>query len=148
MWAWTFYANFTQDGGSWARVPLFNPLDLVLAVVVYALAASWFVRARKLGWSFDKYRVELLSAAGATASLWLNAILLRTLHHWAGVPYELGAMAESTLVQASVSVYWTLCALAITIWATRRGLRPLGFVGAALLARSRSSSCSCSTCRT
>ncbi|MEK7918144.1 DUF2339 domain-containing protein [Burkholderia contaminans] len=133
MWVWTFYANFTQDGGSWARVPLFNPLDLVLAVV-YALAASWFMRARKLGWSFGKYRVELLSAAGATAFLWLNAILLRTLHHWAGVPYELGAMAASTLVQASVSVYWTLCALAITIWATRRGLRPLWFVGAALLA--------------
>ncbi|KVF58185.1 hypothetical protein WJ15_27215 [Burkholderia cepacia] len=133
MWVWTFYANFTQDGGSWARVPLFNPLDLVLAVV-YALAASWFVRARKLGWSFGNHRVELLSAAGATAFLWLNAILLRTLHHWAGVPYELGAMAESTLVQASVSVYWTLCALAITIWATRRGLRPLWFVGAALLA--------------
>ncbi|WP_321968128.1 DUF2339 domain-containing protein [Burkholderia cepacia] len=133
MWVWTFYANFTQDGGSWARVPLFNPLDLVL-VVVYALAASWFVRARKLGWSFGNHRVELLSAAGATAFLWLNAILLRTLHHWAGVPYELGAMAESTLVQASVSVYWTLCALAITIWATRRGLRPLWFVGAALLA--------------
>lgn len=133
MWVWTFYANFTQDGGSWARVPLFNPLDLVLAVV-YALAASWFVRARKLGWSFGNHRVELLSAAGATAFLWLNAILLRTLHHWAGVPYELGAIAESTLVQASVSMYWTLCALAITIWATRRGLRPLWFVGAALLA--------------
>ncbi|MBR8333698.1 DUF2339 domain-containing protein [Burkholderia ambifaria] len=133
MWVWTFYANFTQDGGSWARIPLLNPLDLVL-VVVYALAASWFVRARKLGWSFDNYRVELLSGTGATAFLWLNAILLRTLHHWAGVPYEFGAMAESTLVQASVSVYWTLCALAITIWATRRGLRPLWFVGAALLA--------------
>ncbi|KVH07807.1 MULTISPECIES: DUF2339 domain-containing protein [Burkholderia] len=133
MWAWTFYANFTQDGGSWARVPLFNPLDLVLAVV-YALAASWFVRARKLGWSFGRYRVELLGAAGATGFLWLNAILLRTLHHWAGVPYEFRAMAESTLVQASVSVYWTVCALAIAIWATRRGLRPLWFVGAALLA--------------
>ncbi|UEP30848.1 MULTISPECIES: DUF2339 domain-containing protein [unclassified Burkholderia] len=133
MWVWTFYANFTQDGGSWARIPLLNPLDLVLAVV-YALAASWFVRTRKLGWSFGNYRVELLSAAGATAFLWLNAILLRSLHHWAGVPYEFGAMAESTLVQASVSVYWTLCALAITIWATRRGLRPLWFVGAALLA--------------
>lgn len=133
MWVWTFYANFTQDGGSWARVPLLNPLDLVL-VVVYALAASWFVRARKLGWSFGNYRVELLGAAGATAFLWLNAILLRTLHHWTGVPYAFDAMAESTLVQASVSVYWTLCALATMIWATRRGLRPLWFVGAALLA--------------
>ncbi|RQS55541.1 DUF2339 domain-containing protein [Burkholderia sp. Bp8986] len=133
MWAWTFYANFTQDGGSWARIPLLNPLDLVL-VVVYALAASWFVRARTLGWPFGNYRVELLGAAGATAFLWLNAILLRTLHHWTGVPYAFDAMAESTLVQASVSVYWTLCALATMIWATRRGLRPLWFVGAALLA--------------
>ncbi|WP_269502940.1 DUF2339 domain-containing protein [Burkholderia sp. IMCC1007] len=133
MWAWTFYANFTQDGGSWARIPLLNPLDLVL-VVVYALAASWFVRTRKLGWSFDDYRVELLGAAGATAFLWLNAILLRTLHHWTGVPYAFDAMAESTLVQASVSVYWTVCALATMIWATRRGLRALWFVGAALLA--------------
>lgn len=133
MWVWTFYANVTQDGGSWARVPLFNPLDLVLATV-YALAVSWFVRARRLGWAFASYRVELLSAAGATVFLWLNAILLRTLHHWAGVPYEFAAMAESTLVQASVSVYWTLCALATTIWATRRGRRPLWFVGAALLA--------------
>ncbi|VWB32876.1 membrane protein [Burkholderia pseudomultivorans] len=133
MWVWTFYANFTQDGGSWARVPLFNSLDLVL-VVVYALAVSWFVRVRRFGWSFDNYRVELLSAAGATAFLWLNAILLRTLHHWTGVPYAFGAMAASTLVQASVSVYWTLCALATMIWATRRGLRPLWFVGAALLA--------------
>ncbi|RQR56997.1 DUF2339 domain-containing protein [Burkholderia sp. Bp9140] len=133
MWVWTFYANFTQDGGSWARIPLLNPLDLVL-VVVYALAASWFVRARKLGWPFGNYRVELLGAAGATAFLWLNAILLRTLHHWTGVPYAFDAMAESTLVQASVSVYWTLCALATMIWATRRGLRPLWFVGAALLA--------------
>jgi len=133
MWVWTFYANFTQDGGSWARVPLLNPLDLVL-VVVYALAGSWFVRARKLGWSFGTYRVELLGAAGATAFLWLNAILLRSLHHWTGVPYAFDAMAESTLVQASVSVYWTLCALATMIWATRRGLRPLWFVGAALLA--------------
>ncbi|AFJ87458.1 MULTISPECIES: DUF2339 domain-containing protein [Burkholderia] len=133
MWLWTFYANFTQDGGSWARIPLLNPLDLVL-VAVYALAASWFVRVRRLGWSFGAYRVELLAAAGATAFLWLNAILLRTLHHWAGVPYAFDAMAESTLVQASVSVYWTLCALATMIWATRRGLRPLWFVGAALLA--------------
>ncbi|AFQ49671.1 DUF2339 domain-containing protein [Burkholderia cepacia] len=133
MWGWTFYANFTQDGGNWARIPLLNPLDLVL-VVVYALAASWFVRARKLGWSFGNYRVELLGAAGATAFLWLNAILLRTLYHWTGVPYAFDAMAESTLVQASVSVYWTLCALATMIWATRRGLRPLWFVGAALLA--------------
>ncbi|MGU7774846.1 DUF2339 domain-containing protein [Burkholderia sp. MR1-5-21] len=133
MWAWTYYANFTQDGGSWARVPLLNPLDLV-QLVIYALAAFWLARVHRLGIPLDNYRVELQSVAGATAFLWLNAMLLRTLHHWTGVPYTLDDMAHSTLVQASVSVFWTVCALATMIWATRRRLRPLWFVGAALLA--------------
>ncbi|MBN3793128.1 DUF2339 domain-containing protein, partial [Burkholderia sp. Ac-20353] len=133
MWMWTFYANFTQDGGSWARVPLVNPLDLV-QLAIYALAAFWLVRVHRLGIPLDQFRVELQSVAGATAFLWLNAMLLRTLHHWTGVPYNFDEMAHSTLVQASVSVFWTVCALATMIWATRRKLRPLWFVGAALLA--------------
>jgi hypothetical protein len=45
---WTFYANLTQDGGTWARLPLLNPLDLVQAVI-FALAAFWLVRIHRLG---------------------------------------------------------------------------------------------------
>ena len=133
MWAWTFYANLTQDGGSWTRIPLFNPLDLVQAVV-YAIAALWLVRVNRLGLPVAHYRVQLQIAVGATAFLWLNTILLRTLHHWADVPYVLEDMANSMLVQASVSVFWTVCALAMMIWATRRAMRAFWFVGAGLLA--------------
>jgi uncharacterized membrane protein len=63
----------------------------------------------------------------------LNAMLLRTLHHWIGVPYEFAQMSESMLVQASVSVFWTLCALAAMIWATRRASRIVWFIGGGLL---------------
>lgn len=137
MWLWTFYANLTQDGGNWARVPLLNPLDLV-QIVVYAVAALWFVRVRRLGAPdrdpLQTFKLPLQILVAATAFLWLNTMLLRTLHHWTGIPYEFDDMAQSTLVQASVSVFWTVCALATTIWATRSKRRALWFVGAALLA--------------
>jgi len=132
MWLWTFYANLTQDGGAWARLPLLNPLDLVQAVV-FALAALWLVRVHRLGVPLDGYRLPLQVAAGATGFVWLNAMLLRTLHHWIGVPYEFAQMSESMLVQASVSVFWTLCALAAMIWATRRASRMVWFIGGGLL---------------
>ncbi|WOD19979.1 DUF2339 domain-containing protein [Paraburkholderia kirstenboschensis] len=133
MWLWTFYANLTQDGGAWARLPLLNPLDLVQAVV-FALAALWLVRVRRLGVPLGDYRLPLQVLAGATGFVWLNAMLLRTLHHWTAVPYEFVEMSQSMLVQASVSVFWTLCALATMIWATRRASRVVWFIGGALLA--------------
>ncbi|PRX31455.1 putative membrane protein [Paraburkholderia sp. BL18I3N2] len=133
MWIWTFFANLTQDGGTWARLPLLNPLDLVQAVV-FALAAFWLVRVQRLGVPLGEYRMPLQVAAGATGFVWLNAMLLRTLHHWTGVPYEFETMSHSMLVQASISVFWTVCALAMMIWATRRASRMFWFIGGALLA--------------
>ncbi|MFM0300081.1 DUF2339 domain-containing protein [Paraburkholderia sediminicola] len=133
MWVWTFYANLTQDGGAWARLPLLNPLDLVQAVI-FALAALWLVRINRLGVPVGEYRVPLQVAVGVTGFFWLNAMLLRTLHHWIGVPYQLDEMSRSMLVQASVSVFWTVCALAMMIWATRRANRIFWFIGGGLLA--------------
>ncbi|NPT58131.1 DUF2339 domain-containing protein [Paraburkholderia elongata] len=133
MWVWTFYANLTQDGGAWARLPLLNPLDLVQAVI-FALAALWLMRINRLGVPVGEYRVPLQVTVGVTGFIWLNAMLLRTLHHWIGVPYQLDAMSHSMLVQASVSVFWTVCALAMMIWATRRASRIFWFIGGGLLA--------------
>jgi uncharacterized membrane protein len=92
------------------------------------------VRIHRLGVPIGEYRVPLQVAAGATGFFWLNAMLLRTLHHWTGVPYELDAMSHSMLVQASISVFWTVCALAMMIWATRKASRMFWFIGGALLA--------------
>lgn len=132
MWLWTFFANFTQDGGHWGRLPLLNPLDIV-QMVIYAIAALWLLRVNKLGAPVAQYRRPLQIAAGATAFVWLNSMLLRTLHHWADIPYNLDDLSASTLVQASLSVFWTVCALATMIWASRRAVRPLWFTGASLL---------------
>jgi uncharacterized membrane protein len=66
--------------------------------------------------------------------VWLNAALLRTLHRWAGVPFDFDAMIQSTLVQTAVSIFWTVLALATMLIATRRASRGTWVTGAVLLA--------------
>jgi uncharacterized membrane protein len=59
---------------------------------------------------------------------------LRTLHHWAGVPFQLDEMMRSMVVQASFSIFWSLLSLCTMLIATRRGVRPLWLTGAGLMA--------------
>jgi uncharacterized membrane protein len=132
LWAWSI-ATVPSDGDAsplfW--LPLLNPLD-VAQLLIFVAVATWLRRLKTLGIQWRPPAIDYVAIA--TVFLWFNALLLRTLHHWAGVPYTLDDLAHSMLVQASVSVFWTVCALATMIVATRRLLRPLWFVGAALLA--------------
>jgi uncharacterized membrane protein len=102
--------------------------------VIYAIAALWLVRVSRLGFPLADYRMLLRTAIGVTGFLWLNAMLLRTVHYWADVPYTFHDLKASAVVQASISVFWTACALATMIWATRRAARLYWLIGAALLA--------------
>jgi uncharacterized membrane protein len=66
--------------------------------------------------------------------LWVNAVLLRSLHLWVGIPYELEAMMQSNLAQSALSLLWAFTALATMLVATRISARLLWLTGAALLA--------------
>ena len=74
-----------------------------------------------------------MAFAGAIAFIWLNAVLLRTLHHWDDIPSDFDAMASSVEVQAALSVFWAFLALATMIVATRIGRRILWMAGAGLM---------------
>jgi uncharacterized membrane protein len=71
---------------------------------------------------------------GAGLFVALNGIVLRTAHHWGDVPWRLSAMLASKPLQAALTLAWTLTALAAMVAATKRRLRPLWMLGAALLA--------------
>ncbi len=135
IWLWVFYANLTHAGGSapLPYVPLLNALDLghLLALLAFVAWRS-AVRADAIGppmqgpWMF--------AAIGGAGFVWLNGVLLRTIHHWAGVPYRLDALTRSVLTQTALSIFWTVLALALMLVATRRATRGLWFVGASLMA--------------
>lgn len=73
------------------------------------------------------------SALGAIAFVGLNGSLLRALHHLAAIPYDLQAMLQSTLVQAALSIFWSVLALCAMVAATRLRVRALWVVGASLM---------------
>lgn len=129
---WSLDTNFTLPGDPYPfpYVPLLNPLDLSQALVLVVLAQYWrYLRSTNTPSLGDRD-----GALCALGFIWLNAALVRTLHRWAGVPFDVDAVIRSTLVQTSLSIFWTILALATMLVATRRRSRPVWLTGAVLLA--------------
>lgn len=134
MLLWSLVANFDASGSArpLPYVPLVNPLDLGVGL---ALAAAW------RWWRSDGAmpavsRVPALGAAalGIAGFAWANAMLLRSFHHYLGVPYRLDDWVASFAVQTGLTLLWTVIALALMWLSTRRFSRPVWMVGAVLLA--------------
>jgi len=135
--AWTLYANVTSPGDAAPLpfVPLVNPLDLTQALVFVAIA-TWLARVR--GMAENRLGAISPQALGATAAalllFWVTFATLRTLHHFADVPWSPGAMWASRVVQATLALVWSVAALAAMVVANRRRYRAAWVGGAALLA--------------
>jgi uncharacterized membrane protein len=133
---WSLYANVGNDGNPdpLPYLPLLNPLDIA-QLLAFACLATWWK-------GIDSHDIEApkqwpaavpRALLGGAMFVFLNGVLLRTLHHWAGIPYQLDAMLGSDLAQASVSIFWTVLALVAMLTAHRRGLRAVWVTGAALM---------------
>jgi uncharacterized membrane protein len=132
---WTLVMIFDDASASpLPYVPLVNPVELAQCFALVA-AGSWLSyqwRHAPRDWFTADRRVPVVAIAIAVFAL-LNAMLLRTIHHYTGVPYELDDLLASTLVQASLSVFWGVLALGSMVYGTRRAQRAVWFAGAWLL---------------
>ena len=133
---WSLYSNVVSTGAATPLpyLPLLNPLDVVQAGALVA-AVAWFEAYRRVeGMTAVPDQQRLFAGiVGSAAFVWLTAVLLRSMHHWAGVPFDSQAMLNSTLVQASLSIFWATIALALMVTATRWARRVLWLAGAGLL---------------
>jgi uncharacterized membrane protein len=134
---WSLFGNFSHDATSdpLPYIPLLNAVDLAHILVVITIAAWWLaMRRSEIAPPAAFTGRGGLVIAGGLAFIWLNAILLRTLSHWFDIPYTQSAMSHSRLVQASLSVFWTVLSLSAMVYATRSGRRALWMLGAGLMA--------------
>jgi uncharacterized membrane protein len=116
-------------------LPIANPIDIV-QLLALALMLRWlfFCRAQSVP-GFDGEGPRLLYyGIGALAMFWLSAAVGRAVHFWAGVPYTPHGLFGSVIYQAALTMTWSTIALLTMVLATRRVLRVMWFVGAALLA--------------
>ena len=134
---WSLGVNVASDGDPLPLpyVPLFNPLDITVALALLALAA-WALRLRRedVGGQGSWHPGLLAALLALLAFAWINGIALRTIHFWFDVPFTLRGLWQSRLVQAVLSLLWSLLALATMVLANRRYWRVAWIAGALLLA--------------
>jgi len=133
---WSIATNVTLAGNPYPLpfVPLLNPLDLAELFVLLVLLRFWlYLRSARLAnYAILPERPVVIGLA-VLAFIWLNAALLRSLHHLAGVPFEPEALVRSTLVETSISIFWTVIALTTMLVATRKHARIVWLTAAGLL---------------
>jgi uncharacterized membrane protein len=132
---WVLLTNLSSDGdpGGIAYLPLLNPLDLASAAALTMLALYVLGLPAARRDALLRERV-FLALCGALVFVWLNAALLRALHHTFDAPLTWHGMRHSLLVQASLSIFWTLLGLGVMILSTRKGWRQAWIVGAGMMA--------------
>jgi uncharacterized membrane protein len=134
--AWFWASNVLSDGSAQPLpyLPLVNPLELGQLLVLFSL----------LFWLRSDLKLLPLPRAlpptfpwwlcGASALFLLTAAVLRTAHHWLGIPFTLPAEMASMAVQASLSLLWGGVALALMVVGHARRERSMWIVGTTLVA--------------
>ncbi|HEY5755460.1 MAG TPA: DUF2339 domain-containing protein [Steroidobacter sp.] len=136
MSLWILLINTSSTGDStWLPYyPLLNPLDISVALCFAAFAMWWSSLSeeqRETCWPFEMR--ALVAVVAGLVFVWLNAALIRTLHHNFGAPITIYGMAHSTLVQASISIFWGVLGFTAMTLAARKHWRYVWMVGGALM---------------
>ncbi|MCF5050916.1 DUF2339 domain-containing protein [Pseudomonas syringae] len=133
MLGWFWLANIFSDGTAkpLPYVPLVNPLDLGL---LFALLGVYLLSRSVAPQRGPRAELLVQGVAGVSLFAFFTALVMRTAHHWGGVPFHLDALLASMLVQAGLSIVWTLIALSLMIGGHLRHRREVWLIGAALIA--------------
>ncbi len=141
--AWgALWLTLTQSGKATPlpHVPLINPVDLAYLLALWAL---WRWREEVVAqravappWPLPEFLCDTrvaVAALGAALFLALNTVWLRAVHHYAGVPWRAQALFDSFLAQTGYALLWTVTALGLMVFASRRSVRAPWLAGAVLL---------------
>ncbi|MEQ1559442.1 MAG: DUF2339 domain-containing protein [Methyloglobulus sp.] len=129
--AWFVFESLSSSGNAapLAYFPLLNPLDIALAAILLLL----LIWHRELNQFTITLPDSIPIVAGLMGFALLNGMLLRTLHHWIGTPFEWLAIFTYPQVQMAFTFLWGITAFILMLLAHRRVQRKMWIVGAVLM---------------
>ncbi|MFZ6730375.1 DUF2339 domain-containing protein [Undibacterium sp. Ji42W] len=130
-WCWLTNAFSAGDASPLPYLPLLNPLELGQWLVLASLLHWW--RALPVAALKTDTKHAATALVAATALALLTGMVLRSCHHFAGVPWDADALFASRLSQAAVSITWAICGVSVMLFGNRRMSRSIWIAGAALL---------------
>ena len=130
--AWSLLVNVFSNGdpAPLPYLPLLNPLDIAHVALFVSLIRSIKLFGIKLNSQFYAIFVVLAGAA----FIWITAVLIRSLHHYLDIPFDLSIMLQNTQVQTAISILWTVIGMATMLITSRRSIRSAWIAGAVLVA--------------
>ncbi len=122
-------------------LPILNPIDIFAAASVLSLLRWKREMVAELSDDEDNLTPAIGSLLRLSATPWLAALSVagvatltmsaaRTVHHWAGVPFDLRSLVYSTELQVALSILWAATALAAMVVGVRAADRRIWIVGA------------------
>ncbi|PPD56180.1 MAG: hypothetical protein CTY10_05560 [Methylotenera sp.] len=129
--AWFMFMSLDSNGSAapLSYIPLLNPLDITLCAILFNLLL-WTRHFKQHFLALEKI---IYMIAGFMAFTLINGLLLRTLHHWAGTPFQWTAIFSNATVQMAFTFLWGLSAFVLMLLAHKQAKRMLWMVGAALM---------------
>jgi uncharacterized membrane protein len=129
---WSILVNFTNtaDPAPLPYLPFINPLDLAhIAFIVTVIRALPLLQA-----SLPEIKNPVLILLGGLIFIWLSGLLLRSMHHYADIPFDLSSMSQDAKIQTALSILWTIIGMLAMLIASRRRIRPVWIAGSVLIA--------------
>lgn len=111
-------------------LPLFNLTDILSVLMFFGLI--WmiyhhdFSAERSIEWGFKVTTILI-------GLLVLSSVVVRAMHHYLGTPFWGTAIWSNGDVQLSLTLLWVILAFVLMTFSSRRHIRQIWFVGAALL---------------
>jgi uncharacterized membrane protein len=132
MALWSIWVNFTNTASPapLPYLPVINPLDLAHLVFFISVMRALELLQPPL----IKYKNHVLIILGGLIFIWLSAVLLRSMHHFFNIPFNLVGMIRDTQIQTALSILWTIIGMLAMLFASRRLIRPVWISGAILIA--------------
>ena len=129
---WFVYASLNASGyaAPLLYIPLLNPLDIILTAVLL-LFLIW---QRAISPFIGFFTGSTPIIAGFMGFVLLNGMLLRSLHHWLGTPFEWVAIFNYPEVQMAFTFLWGISAFILMLLAHKKVQRQLWLAGAGLMA--------------
>ncbi len=132
MALWSVSVNFTNTASPspLPYLPVINPLDLAHLVFFISVMRALELLQPPL----KKYKNHVLIFLGGLIFIWLSAVLLRSMHHYIGIPFNLVGMLRDTQIHTALSILWTIIGMFAMLFASRKLIRPVWIAGAILIA--------------